>query len=295
MNYQDLPKANKPIKIRAFDNSTNSKVIASVCWSKLGGNRDAYLSVHIEQVKYKGEILQSYEKGTKEVISKISTDIVDLLNCHLVNLSANKLPSDNSTVLIDLNQCKTHFGKPIYTVEQYNKDIAALRDKLQNHDLFKVVFPRLGASLKHSLLDYIDESSNRFKSPNAQRSFKHWDQQVRSRYNSGRCFSNWEKVSKKTGHSPQSLLLSYFEDAERLRKELQVNTYNLPSEKDINTPEKFASRYDISLLEAYVMIACVDPTTLESKTSKIIEKGVKTSKQKLDMLTEKYNIPVVYG
>lgn len=295
MNYQDLPKATKAIKIREFDKDTNSKVIASVKWSKLGGNRDAYLSVQVEQVKYNGEVLQSYEKEAKEVISKISTDIAILLDCHLVNLSSDRLNSVNSSVLVDLNQCKSCFGKTVYTIEQRNIDIANLRSKLQDHELFKVVFNRLGDSLKHSLIEYTDETSDRFKYPNADRSFKHWDQQVKKRYDYGRTFSNWEKVGKKTGHSPQSLLLSYFEDAEKLSKMLKIPYHNLPSENDINTPEKFAKRYDITILEAYEMIASTDSAVLGEKTTRIVEKGVKTTKQMLDKLTEKYNIPVVYG
>ncbi len=295
MNYQDLPRATRAIKIREFDKDTNSKVIASVKWSKLGGNKDAYLSVQIEQVKYNGEVLQSYEKDTKEVISKISTDIAALLDCHLVNLASNRLNSINNSVLVDLNQCKACFGKTMYTSEQRNIDIANLRSKLQDHELFKVVFNRLGDSLKHSLIEYINETSDRFKYPSVDRSFKHWDQQVKKRYDSGRAFSSWEKADKKTGRSPQSLLLSYFEDAEKLSEMLKTHYHNLPSEKDINTPEKFAKRYDVTILEAYEMIACTDSAVLEEKTNSIVEKGVKTTKQILDKLTEKYNIPVVFG
>ena len=295
MNYQDLTQATKAIKIREFDKTTNSKVIASVKWSKLNGNKDAYLSVQIEQVKYNGELLQSYEKGTKEAISKISTDIATLLDCHLVNLSSDRLNSVNSHVLVDLDRCKTYFGKTVYTSEQRNIDIASLRSKLKNHELFKVVFNRLGESLRYSLAEYIEESSERFKYPDAERSFKHCEPQVRKRYTGDRFTSDWEKVNKKTGNSPQSLLLSYFEDAEALSKMLRTQYHTLPSEKDINTPEKFAKRYDVTLLQAYELIACTGTTVIADKTNTIIEKGVKTTKQVLDKLTEKYNIPVVYG
>lgn len=99
-------------KLRLFDKELGNKVIINVCWQHLSRNKEAYLSVGIQEVKLFGKKIQ----GCQEQIRAIKQmgcpdDFSFLVDHHLLSRSGfGKHEIANFTYF--LKKTKEHLSKP---------------------------------------------------------------------------------------------------------------------------------------------------------------------------------------
>lgn len=265
------------MKIKHFDKDTKSKILMSVVWRHLKGNKLPYLSVDIHQVILNGKRI-NYDYNKKlSAMKLINSELYQLAKCSGCNtLGAGIHELANAKYF--LKQVKQQLSDPItYTSEQRQADLSNMLKQLKDHELFKFISP-----INHKyFLEYLDQNSDRFKYFNANNSISHWNNQL-----SKICCSG---VSARDPRLPKAIT-DYFNLLTTYRDLTNSYKYkSLPSNSDIWTCEKFADKYSLQLSKIYEMI-CTDNTDL---LDQMIKENQENTRIFLDKMTENYKIETV--
>lgn len=285
----------KPINIRVFDYKNKSKVISSVYWSHLKGNKAPYLSVNIKQLKYKGKVLNAWgsegRKLYKKALKEIAPDIYDLYCSHLVNMDNYNNLHEYSNGWYFIEQTRRYlWDKPI-TVEQKREELKNLKQGIID-DFNQVV--------KVWNIKGYCETLNKFKE--CLQNLQKQDYYNYPRYSKETMIGWFCRigsglfVTQKNKKITESLFNDIFTNIESIRKLEQDLRYptirGWISKTDIWTVERLAEYLDLDLLTTKMLvIECENKEDFE----KFLQPKVKDRKKRLQELTEKYSIPIIHS
>lgn len=285
----NLTQKAKPLKLRHFCKETKSKILLDVCWSQLKGNKQPYLSVNIRQVKKDGVIVNGWQEQ-KQAISELNNKLSFIVNSGSCGLDGSGM-HQQANMQYHFKLAQDQFGKDIYTQEKHNKTLSGLWQDIENHSIFNTLFKKLGTTLNKYLKEYHDKKSERYEYFNSDRAFKHWDHQIKGRYNIG-MLNSWAKPLNKTnGMTPQDQLKNYFDGIQQykdLEREYRYKT--LPRKDELWNAGKLAITYNLDIQQVYEILASLNTKDLVSVIS---EEITRKNYIKLKELQKEYNIPLV--
>lgn len=272
-------ESSKPVRLRFFDKSSNTKIILDVCWKQLKGNKLPYLSTSLQHVKVNGVVCNTWESSIREQLKELVHELHTLLNSHLNNIECYP-----SNVLYHFQLAKEQFGKKVFTQEDYNKLIIDKNTNLENHQLFKTLKILRLLSYNQVFMGMVkDVRSGKFY-----KGYKFIDR-LKDSIKSEIYRSDY---SRKIGGSTISDIIDqFFRDANEIQELISKYKYKtLPNKSDLWNVSRLVKTYNLSELEVFKILSSTDLKTTLSPMLEIIQNNTKNS---LQVLTDKYKIPLV--
>jgi hypothetical protein len=277
-----MPKSLKVLimnKIKFVDKESNSKVLLSVYWSQLKGNKQPYLSVTIHQVKLNGSLVYNW-KDQLAAIKQINLELFNIVNLHLSNKDGSRGVLENANYYYSLT--RNQLTNPIkYTSEQKASDLKACRDALHNGEILNKVERLCGYDAVKYLKEYLIESGDLFKYKDLNKARVHWVNQYENQ--NGLLFRG-----KTLKDKVESVFSLFFETLDKYRK-LKNDYKSHPSVNDIWTAERLTEFLGCTLAEVYKMLVTGDTSTLNA----IVNERIQSDIIFIDEMTDKYNIKII--
>jgi len=276
------------MRLRHLDSANKSKAIIDVNWSKLRGNKEAYLSVAIKQIVVNGETIHNWQEQ-KQALKNLNEDLHFLSQQHLSRRSCPlDIDSEVSNIKNKLDSyLKQRWEKlPIY--EELQDSLKESKNTLYKSELIKTLNKSVNATAKalsfYVLDDIIDSDSFQYK--DLEKSKTHYNQQIIKTIN---CF----------GRKEFNILESYWvklKEYQALYKKINHYSFKSIKRSEILTLEKLVD--STGLEENQIKDLAFSYNThgaIKNLISTPLENKYKNIKIKLELLTEKYNINTVNG
>lgn len=255
--------------LKHSDIKNRNKILMTVIWSHLKGNKDPYLSVNIKQVIHNGKRINDYQ-DQKQVIKQINNDFSFLLDCHLCNLDDYSMHMiANGIYFFELT--KKHTLEKPFTFEDNQEKIN------QCYDHIKVTFDQLFKMINLGLADYNEFFKRLNKNGIVNNFLKH-------------CENNRKSIYFKSFNQTFDLLKKHIDQWKKAKNKMKYTT--LPRRSDLWTIERFSEYSSLPVDQVKDLFFQQDYKQILTNH---FEETAKNNKIELDRLTEQYNIEIVHG
>jgi hypothetical protein len=269
-------------KIKFVDKENKSKILLTVYWDKLKGNKQAYLSVTINQVVLNGTRIEGW-KEQKEAIKLINLELFNLVSLHLMDMDGSNVTLSNASYYYSLTKNQLH--EPInYTREQKQKDLLAYKQILNDPLVFSTIEKHCGVKALINLKEYLIESGDLFKYKDFTTSFDFWVKNYSNSTSYG--YSSGKMITKKL----TEMFKVFFETLTKYRK-LKQDYKTYPSLNDIWTPERLTDFLGCDISRVYEMLVAGNTDTLTA----IVKEQEQADLVFINEMTVRYNIETIYS
>lgn len=270
-------------KIKYSDIKQRNKILMTVVWSHLKGNKKPYLSVDIKQVIHNGDRVHDWD-AQKKAIKVINNDLGFLVDSHLCSPDGYGMHMVSNTIYF-FEQTKKHTLQPPTSKETLQRQLEDQRNKVINlwHKYLDTIKMNFDNSWNDGFLNLL---ANDFANVN-----KFIDQL--NKLHLGFTFAsikhNGEKVNL---HKIPALLKTFVEYYRQVKKQINKELLNAVNESDIWTIDRFSVYSGIHTDQVKELF--FDPNYKDTLKS-ISEIKAEKAQKRLDTLTKQYNIETVHG
>ena len=283
----------KPVRLKKVCSTTKSKAIIDVYWSYLKGNKDAYLSVKVVQLKKHGERIENYDKESDKFLKNFAPELYTIKKLHLSNPNGEGM-HHKANFNYHFELLKKHVAKNPLTVEQVNEQLDTIKQGLEefthkgkSYPVLNMTIKRIGYKIVEDHYYSLFEDNYYYKSSID----RHLDY-ISKCYRTGAGFTS-VAVFDSWVNNVKTELKKYHD------LKAKITRYQTLGDKPINssevwTLEKFCNYYDMdqNLIKDLFFMSEEDQ---KAEIDKIINESVLTAKTFLDNITEKYSIPTIKG